>query len=261
HMSTNKQAISALRLQKLLGFGSYSTAARWLRELRRVMAASEASQKLSGAVEVDEAPMGGVEEGRKGPWAGKLLLLYAVERKGRNCGRARIRLVPARDKANLCGFVEDVVQKGSVVCTDGYHIYDQIASNGFVHDPRVTTNGKGGHNNQLKMEDGRKKSAIHLGCVYRVSNLVDRVFLSAFQGRYSEQHIQGCLDEYCFRFNRRLAATPFTIIQALTERIVRSKPVPYWKSCGRLAPDKPGRRANREWERFSGVLQGAAYVG
>lgn len=261
HMATNKQGISAVRLQTLLGFGSYRTALRWLRELRRVMAEAAGAELLTGEVEVDENFLGGVEEGARGPADGKQIVAAAVERRGNGCGRARFRIVTKRDEEQLCGFVCDVVAVGSIVATDGAQGYAPLPLHGYVHDPRKTTNGSGG---QLKMEDGRPKVAIHLPRVHRVFSLMSRVVLGCLQGSVGARHLQGYLDEYCFRLNRRdhkwetkamrEKNPPLRIFQELARRAASRQCVPYWRSSGRLAPDAPTFTRKREWERFAAIL-------
>ncbi len=260
HMAVNKQSVSALRLQRLLGFGSYDTAARWLRELRRVLAAAEHSEKLGPEVEVDEKTVGGVEKGGRGT-AGKTWIIGAVERKGRGCGRARLRLLSNRSNEEFKGFVSDFVEKGSIVATDGHKSYLSLGDLQFVHDPRTLTKKGGGLYNQLKMEDGREKVTIHLPNIHKVFSLVERVVLGAFQGSFSERHLQGYLDEYCFRFNRRHAANPVSIFHQIAVRAVERQSVPFWRSRGREAPDKPTRKANSEWGRLSAALQGGVSLG
>jgi hypothetical protein len=49
-----KQGVSALGLQRVMGFGSYQTAWAWLDKLRRAMVIS-GRELLAGAVEVDES--------------------------------------------------------------------------------------------------------------------------------------------------------------------------------------------------------------
>ena len=213
HMSVNKQGISALRLQRLMGFGCYRTALRWLRELRRVMAPTEDSEKLSHEVEVDEKALGGVEKGGKGPYVGKAWAVCAVERRGAGCGRARLRVLEGnrRGAAELCGFVRDSVREGSLVVTDAAPGYGRLADMGYRHDSRTMTNGKGGSHggNMLKLEDGRVKAEVHLPRVARVFNLMDRIVMGALQGSFDGRHLQRYLDEYCFRFNRkRTSQTP-----------------------------------------------------
>ena len=265
HMSVNKQGISGLRLQRLMGFGSYETAMRWLRELRRVMAPTETSEKLEGEVEVDENPFGGVEKGGKGPFVGKTWAVCAVERRGAGCGRARLRALKenSRSASELCGFVKDSVKEGSLVITDAAPGYAPLVDMGYRHDPRTMTNGKGGSNGSglLKLEDGRKKVEIHLPRVARVFNLMDRIVLSALQGSFDGRHLQRYLDEYCFRFNRRNTKTPLGIFQALAARAVASQCVPYWKSSGRIAPDVPTRKPNDRWKTFGTALRATTHLG
>ena len=59
---SQKNGASALELQRVLGLGSYRTAWTWLHKLRRAMV-RPSRDRLSGAVEVDETFVGGVEPG------------------------------------------------------------------------------------------------------------------------------------------------------------------------------------------------------
>jgi transposase-like protein len=259
HMSVNKQGISALRLQRLMGFGCYETALRWLRELRRIMAPPEDAGMLGPEVEVDEKALGGVEKGGKGPFVGKTWIIGAVERKGQGCGRARLRVIGSdRSQPTLCGFVKEFVEPNSIVYTDAAAGYIPLASMGYVHSYEKTTNGRG---SQLKLEDGREKAAIHLPQIHKVFSLVERIVLGAFQGSFSERHLQSYLDEYCFRFNRRKTNAPLGIFQELVGRAVRSQCVPLWRSRGRIAPDVPTRKRTCEWLNLGSFLEGCVYVG
>src|SRR5437588_10980926 len=74
-----KQGVSALGLQRVLGFGSYQTAWAWLHKLRRAMVLP-GRDELAGAVEVDETLIGGLKPGNRGRRAvGKALVVIAVE--------------------------------------------------------------------------------------------------------------------------------------------------------------------------------------
>jgi ISXO2-like transposase domain len=90
YVVNQKQGVSALGLQQVLGFGSYQTAWAWLHKLRRAMVLP-GRELLSGAVEVDESYIGGVKPGKRGRGAhGKAIVVIAVERDGRGPGRVRI---------------------------------------------------------------------------------------------------------------------------------------------------------------------------
>src|SRR5664280_2246248 len=64
-VTSQKNGVSALGLQRVLGLGSYQTAWAWLHKLRRAMV-RPGRDRLSGKVEVDETYLGGLEEGVRG---------------------------------------------------------------------------------------------------------------------------------------------------------------------------------------------------
>src|SRR5512134_811687 len=64
-VTSQKNGVSALGLQRVLGLGSYETAWTWLHKLRRAMVRL-GRDCLAGAVEVDETYVGGPEEGKRG---------------------------------------------------------------------------------------------------------------------------------------------------------------------------------------------------
>ena len=63
--TSQKNGVSALSLQRVLGLGSYETAWTWLHKLRRAMV-RPGRDRLAGNVEVDETYVGGPEEGVRG---------------------------------------------------------------------------------------------------------------------------------------------------------------------------------------------------
>ncbi|HEY3782475.1 MAG TPA: IS1595 family transposase [Fimbriimonadaceae bacterium] len=241
HMTNNKQAISALRLQKLMGFGSINTAIRWLRELRRSMGSVVEHHKLCGEVEADEANIAGKREGgKRGKGAHPDRMLVMVERLETGCGRARIKYIKGYAHAQIRHFIDQVVEKGAVLHTDGERAYRSLDLMGYIPDSRVITHTRGKDKGKTKkLDEGKKSVLVHLPRVHRVISLVKRVILGAYQGRYSERHVQSYLDEYCFRFNRRNDKRPLALFQRLAPAIFDQKAVPYWKSSGRPYNKKP----------------------
>jgi len=59
-VTSQKNGISALGLQRVLGLGSYKTAWAMLHKLRRAMV-RPGRERLSGSVEADETYLGGLE--------------------------------------------------------------------------------------------------------------------------------------------------------------------------------------------------------
>jgi hypothetical protein len=57
-----------------------------------------------------------------------------------------------------------------------------------------------------------------------IISLVKRWLLGAHQGAMSDKHMQACLDEYTFRFNRRKAAKLGLLFYRLPEEAAAVKP-------------------------------------
>src|SRR5262245_45819592 len=88
-MLASKKGMSALQIQRALGFGSYETALSMCHKIRAALLAPE--EKLGGIVEVDETWIGGKDYnrhwdkksgGRGGRRSGKAAVIGAVQRKG-----------------------------------------------------------------------------------------------------------------------------------------------------------------------------------
>lgn len=78
-VTSQKHGASALGLKRVLGLSSYQTAWTWLHKLRRAMV-RPGRERLKGVVEVDEAYVGGEEEGVHGRETyKKAIVVIAVE--------------------------------------------------------------------------------------------------------------------------------------------------------------------------------------
>ena len=141
-MMSQKTGLSAKNLCDTYGFGSYQTAWGWLQKLRSVMVRS-GRERLTGRVEVDETYVGGQKKGARGRGAeGKTLVLVAVEGKvKKKLGRVRFRCVEAIDRINAESFVQDYIEPGTQVVTDGLSVYDNLTKVGYNHSPHVLANG------------------------------------------------------------------------------------------------------------------------
>jgi len=132
-----KQGVSALGLQRVLGLGSYQTAWAWLHKLRRAMVLP-GRELLTGVVEVDESYFGARRPGAAGRGVtGKPIVAIAVEDRGEASGRVRMRRLPDVTKPTLTDFVLDHVTPGAEVQTDGWQGYFDIGRHRFRH---VVTN-------------------------------------------------------------------------------------------------------------------------
>ena len=209
-----KNGVSALGLQRVLGFGSYETAWTWLHKLRRAMV-RPGRERLRGRVEVDETFWGGPRPGRRGRGAaGKTIIFVAAEQDGAGIGRIRLARTPDATAASVRRFVESTIEPGSVVCTDGFEAYSELRGLGFGH--RVTP-----------MTTARGREERMLPRAHRVASLLKRWLLGTHQGAVEPHQLDYYLDEFTFRFNRRTSRSRGLLFFRLLENAVRISPAPY----------------------------------
>ena len=213
-VTSQKNGASAKGLQRVLGLGSYDTAWTWLHKLRRAMV-RPGRDRLSGVVEVDETYWGSEEESVRGRQSGnKVLIVIAAQEDGKGIGRIRMRRIPDASAGSLMPFIEEAVEPGSIVHTDGWLGYDPVERTGYRH--RITI---------LK---GQSESASGLlPRVHLAASLLKRWLLGTHQGAVSEEHLDYYLDEFTFRFNRRKSRSRGKLFQRLAEQAVAVEPVPY----------------------------------
>ena len=170
-------------------------------------------ERLVGRVEVDEAYVGGQKEGTRGRGAeGKTLVLVAVEGDAkRKLGRVRFRCVEAIDRTTVESFVRDYVEPGTQVVTDGLSVYDKLKAAGFNHRPHVVTTGG----------DAARRQLDH---VHLVISLLKRWLGGTHQGAVTPSHLQAYLDEFSFRFNRRLSQHRGKLFYRLMQQAVTTRP-------------------------------------
>ena len=214
-VTTQKSGVSAVGLQRALGLGSYETAWTCLHTLRRAMV-RPGRERLRAAVEVDEVYVGGVEPGGGKRHLGetKALVAAAVEVQGAGIGRIRLRRIASASAQSLEAFVQEAVEPGAVVITDGWTAYPGLEQLGYVHRPRIVrTSGQ--------------TASMLLPRVHRVAALLKRWLLGSHQGRVSRDHLGDYLDEFTFRFNRRLSRHRGKLFYRLLQQAVAIEPVPY----------------------------------
>ena len=209
HITSQKNGVSALGLQRVLGLGSYKTAWAMLHKLRRAMV-RPGRDRLRGLVEVDETYWGAEEPGRRGRETQDKALV-AVEADGEGIGRVRLRGIADLTKVSLHGFITQVVEPGSTVQTDGLPAY--LGLEGYLHDRLIQRRQpEGGH---------------LLPRVHAVVSLLKRWLLGTHQGAIGQDHLDYYLDEFTFRFNRRKSASRGKLFYRLAQQAVQIEPAPF----------------------------------
>lgn len=216
-ITSHTPGISALQFQKLLGLTRYETAFQMLHKLRAAMIRPERDGIGSEwTVEVDETWVGGATQGEGSGCHNKTLIIGAVEVRPRakapgpdpnlltgqaklthRCGhgrsiiagRLRLQIASSRSRKDLEPFVLMAVVQGSLVRTDGWTGYDNLAKLGFRHEP-------------LTIRGDQTKTEAHLPMIHTVFGNLDTWLLGTHHG-VSPKHLQAYLNEFTFRFNRR----------------------------------------------------------
>ena len=213
YVVNQKQGVSALGLQRVLGLGSYQTAWAWRHKLRRAMVLP-GRELLSGVVEVDETYVGARHTSVGGRSLGhKTIVVIAVE-GDEAPERVRMRRIVNVKRDTLADFVLDHVARGSEVRTDAWIGYDEIGRYRFDH---VVTN----------MSSSGDPAHVALPHVHLVASLLKRWILGTHQGAISHAQLDYYLDEFTFRFNRRRARHRGLLFYRLLEGALAAEPHPY----------------------------------
>jgi len=213
-VTSQKNGVSALGLQRVLGLGSYETAWTWLHKLRRAMV-RPGRDSLTGTVEVDETYVGGPEEGKRGREVeSKAIVAVATEKSGRGVGRIRLRRIEDVSGDSLLPFVQGAVVPGSVVHTDGWSGYSGLAAAGYKHQVTV-------------IKSGVEPADQVMPRVHMVASLLKRWLIGTHQGGIQHRHLDYYLDEFTFRFNRRHSQARGLLFHRLAQQAVAIEPMPY----------------------------------
>lgn len=212
-ITTQKNGASALGLQQVLGLKSHQTAWTWLHKIRKAMVNPNRT-KLSGTIEIDEAYIGGETIGKHGRGSeNKVLVAVAAEIDEKKLGRCRMCIIPDASSESLHSFINENIEQGSNLITDGWSGYSGIEQYGYTREVHVKNDGK----DQEKL----------LPHVHTIISLLKRWLLGTHQGAVEAKHLQSYLDEYVFRFNRRKSAQRGLLFYRLLESAMQVNTITY----------------------------------
>ena len=218
HITNQKYGANALGLQRILGFGSYRTAWAWLHKLRRAMV-RPGRDRLSGTIEVDETFVGGKKAGKRGRGAvGKELVVISAQKNGRKLGRIRLQHVPDASGDSLENAIQNNIEPGSIIQTDGWQGYNGVGKLGYLHE--------------VIREDTDVGDNL-LPKAHLVASLLKRWLLGTYQGAVRPVHLDYYLDEYTFRFNRRTSRSRGKLFYRLLQHAAEVQPVTIHEIHGR----------------------------
>jgi len=194
-MLISKKGISALQIQRMMGFGSYRTAHYMCMRIRAGFA-DEQFARLMGIVEVDETYVGGKAKNRhkdkrgddkngRGP-SGKEIVAGAVSRKGNVVARVIQNTTTSALTAFVC---ESVSEKVSLLCTDqhsGYRHLNKKFNHGVVDHGRHEYVVGAVHTNTIEGFWSILKRGI-VGTYHKVSAKYLPLYVAEFEFRYNNR--------------------------------------------------------------------------
>lgn len=203
-ISTKKKGMSSRELSE-----EYELRQKTCWEFKwKVQQAMQSSGKhpLSGTVHVDEFYIGGEEENVRGRCSNtqKKLVIIALEiLDGGEVGRAYAQIINDASAASFRPFFDKYISKDAQVVTDEWNGYKPLRKTFKIE--------------QRKSKNGKNFPQIHL----HIMNI--KSWLRGIHHHCSKERLQGYLDEYHFRYNRRNCKD--TIFDVLIKRMVKNKPM------------------------------------
>ncbi|MCP4340074.1 MAG: IS1595 family transposase [Desulfobulbaceae bacterium] len=163
---------------------------------------------------MDETYIGGSEKGAKGRKAGtKTLVVIAVEVEEKKLGRVRFRIIPDASAECLIPFIRENITPASVIMTDGWLGYVPLSEEDYEHVVKTIYRSE-------------KKASELLPHIHMIASLIKRWSLGGtHQGAVSRKHLSGYLDEYTFRFNRRLSTHRGKLFYRLMQQATSTEPI------------------------------------
>jgi len=202
-ISTKKKGMSTLELSQEFELRQ-KTCWEFKWKLQQAMQSSK-QHPISGIVHVDEFYIGGEEEGKRGRSKGnKKLVVVALEIVEGGVGRAYAQCINDASAASFRTFFEVYIDKDAKIITDEWNGYKPLKN----EYPNLE---------QMKSEDGKSFPDIHI----HIMNL--KGWLRGIHHHCSKEWLQGYLDEYHFRYNRR--SNMETIFDILIKRMVFTNPI------------------------------------
>lgn len=129
-------------------------------------------------------------------------------------GRIRLRRIANDSAACVIPFVQEVIEPGAQVRTDGSAAYLSLKDLGFVHQRSV-------------MLGSDVPAHVSMAGVHRVAALVQRWILGTHHGSVQPEHLDAYLDEFVFRFNRRTSNSRGMLFYRLLQQAVVTAPLTY----------------------------------
>jgi hypothetical protein len=204
-ISTKKKGMSTMELSNEFELRQPTCwAFKW--KIQQAMRSSK-KHTLKESVYVDEFFIGGPELGKKGRAKGKKRLVVVALEKVKNekgVGRAYAKIIEHASALEFAPFFKDYIDKNAIVTTDEWTGYSPLKSD--------YSNLK-----QIPSKNGSNFLDLHI----HIMNL--KGWLRGIHHHCSKERLQGYLDEYHYRYNRRNNLE--SIFHLIIKKMVENKPI------------------------------------
>lgn len=202
-ISTKKKGMSSFELSNEFGLRQ-KTCWDFKWKIQQAMASS-LKYPLTGTIHVDECYIGGPEEQKRGRSKGdKKLVVLALEILEGGVGRAYAEVIEHSSAKELGAFLRKYVSKEARIISDEWLGYTPLKAE-FTKLEQVAS------------DDGKNFKDIHI----HIMNI--KGWLRGIHHHCSKERIQGYLDEYHFRYNRRQKMG--VIFDTLLKKMVKNDPI------------------------------------
>ena len=141
-------------------------------------------------------------------------MIVAAQIDGKGIGKIRMKRINNASSESLHSFIQEAIEPGSTVLTDGWDGYAGLEAKGYNHKVII-------------IRKQNKTASELLPLVHRVISLVKRWLMGTHQGAVSHDHLDYYLDEFTFRFNRRTSQYRGKLFYRLLQQAMMIDPVPY----------------------------------
>jgi transposase-like protein len=143
-------------------------------------------------------------------------VVVATECIGKQIGRVRFQCIEDAAADTLLSFIEQNIEHESTIITDGWRGYAPVSENKkYIHQVKIISGS------------GKKAHELLPHVQHMVDSLVKRWINGTHQGKISPKYLSYYLDEFAFRFNRKMSTYRGKLFYRLVQQAVETEPTPF----------------------------------